>query len=129
MKKTKKNIATMAIIGGLVVTGCFGNVSADIASNSSIGEVRILTGRKTAKATTTISTAAKPANGFSAYAKITTWITNGVERSEFKQAYASSVAVSRTASGSNKFKSARGTHIEYQGGNPLITETTHVAFD
>ena len=52
-----------------------------------------------------------------------------MERSEFKQAYASSVAVSRTASGSNKFKSARGTHIEYQGGNPLITETTHVAFD
>ena len=46
MKKTKKNIATMAIIGGLVVTGCFGNVSADIASNSSIGEVRILTGRR-----------------------------------------------------------------------------------
>lgn len=93
-----------------MVTGCFGNVSADIASNSSIGEVRILTGRKTAKATTTISTAAKPANGFSAYAKITTWNTNGVERSEFKQAYASSVAVSRTASGSNKFKSARNSY-------------------
>lgn len=74
-KKFTKKIMPLLMAGVLVLGGSLSSVSANPSAKNGIGELNLT--RKVATATTIISTASAPANGFVGSAKITAVAKNG----------------------------------------------------
>ena len=80
-KKFTKKIMPLLMAGVLVLGGSLSSVSANPSAKNGIGELNLT--RKVATATTIISTASAPANGFVGSAKITAVAKNWHQAKRF----------------------------------------------
>lgn len=118
-KKFTKKIMPLLMAGVLVLGGSLSSVSANPFAKNGIGELNLT--RKVATATTIISTASAPANGFVGSAKITAVAKNG-KKATNTIVSASSKTISKVSykeTEDSKFQKANSVHKEYYMGSEL----------
>ena len=116
-KKFTKKIMPLLMAGVLVLGGSLSSVSANPSAKNGIGELNLT--RKVATATTIISTASAPANGFVGSAKITAVAGKKATNTIVSASSKTISKVSYKETEDSKFQKANSVHKEYYMGSEL----------